>query len=533
MNSLYIKSIRWMFVHLACLTMVFTPVAMGQEAKRVSKAKMQTAIDMLGLNRQMTVGEFYQKNKYLFPPRIQKQIEPMMTAFKNQMMPTFEVLSSKTTSGEEIATIRASQGSELLNVQWFGESERMFKFQNTNISEIDVINFDDMFTRIIASDEKYRKQIEPKSSKKISKTATRPKYPDVTKAEWKTMSAYNKVSYVVNLRLLLQDARNVLRAKEALGKNSKKNKKTSEYFLEKNKHFFALFFGQDVEAAAARSCIVAGYVSEYRGSSCSVKGIDKSYEGKENTMYIKARNICAQKKQMACNPYVFGTPGGSPTCVTPQLNDSSFQTATHWDGPCDSNSRLSNSQSNIPTNKKITSGRYEDGNLLPDDERRKLFSSEQGKDNYRLTEDYLLGILKFQGKVGSDVKKLVIDDEILEQIKKDKIHFDAQISAANASCKQESEATSKNSKIVHEKNYWQACDQLHSRYLFIDELLAAKCGTNTFNPKTLKCTCSQLDDSKMPGSPHNPTPTDELVSPSTPGNVTPANPGNVTPANPG
>ena len=85
-----------MFVHLACLTMVFTPVAMGQEAKRVSKAKMQTAIDMLGLNRQMTVGEFYQKNKYLFPPRIQKQIEPMMTAFKNQMMPTFEVLSSAT-----------------------------------------------------------------------------------------------------------------------------------------------------------------------------------------------------------------------------------------------------------------------------------------------------------------------------------------------------------------------------------------------------------------------------------------------------
>lgn len=500
--------IKWTMVWTAAWSMTMSPVAIGQEAKKVSKQHMQAVMNQLGLNKQITLGEFYQKNKYLFPDRIQKKIEPLFVNFKNQLMPTFEVISSKTTTGEEIATIRVSQGYELFNLQWFGEPDRLLKFQNTNLSEIDVINFDDMFTRILAGDEKYRKQIEQNSAK--VKSAVASKYPDVTKAEWKSMSSRDKANYIVNLRTLWQDARKVLKTKN----DQKKAPKTSQNFFEKNKYFFSLIVGQDVEAAgksksvadgkksgnyfSGESCIVAGYVARYEKSSsgevCNYKTVDQAYNNRDNSLYVKAKESCSSKSQIACNPYVYGTPNGTPICVTPSLSNSSFQKATHWDGPCDSASRLQSSQNEIQIleNKNKSQGRYEDGNLKSEEERKALFKAEQGE-NYRLTEDYLLGILKFRGAVKADVNSLfdsgVLSDQVYEQIKKDKAAFDFEIAEAQKSCKAES-AASKALPRHHEKNYWQACDQLHRRFTFITELFESKCESKKLNPDTLKCECA-------------------------------------------
>ena len=151
------RILKWIMVWTSTLTMLASPVAMGQEAERVSKKQMQAVMDYLGLNKQMTLGEFYKKNKHLYPERIQKDIEPLFMSFKNQLMPTVEVLSSKNSAGEEVATLRLTQGKELISLQWYGQKEKMLKFQNTNLSEIDVINFNDMFTRVIAGDETFRK----------------------------------------------------------------------------------------------------------------------------------------------------------------------------------------------------------------------------------------------------------------------------------------------------------------------------------------------------------------------------------------
>ena len=503
---------KWMTVWTATWTMLISPVAMGQEAQKVSKQQMQSVMDQLGLNKQITLGEFYKKNKYLFPPRIQKEIEPLFTQFKNQLMPTFEVISSKTTSGEEIPTIRISQDSELLNIQWFGEPERMLKFQNTNLSEIDVINFDDMFTRILAGDEKYRKQVEQNSAKAKPKSTTGMKYPDVTKAEWKSMSTFDRANYVINLRSLWQDAHKVLESKNS----QKKAPKSSQNFFEKNNYFFSLIFGTDAEAANAtggktvatgqttgnyfsgQSCIVAGYVARYQktssGEVCDHKVVDQVYNNRDNSLYQKARDYCVAKdNQIACNPYVYGTPKGAPTCVMPSISNASFQKATHWDGPCDTSSRLQSSTNEVEIlkDKNKAQGRYEDGNLKSEEERKAMFKAEQG-DNLKLTEEYLLGILKFRGMVKTDANSLfdsgVLSDQVYEQIKKDKKAFDFEIAEAQKSCKVESEA-SKTAPRVHEKNYWQACDQLHRRFTFITELFQSKCDGKKLNAETLKCEC--------------------------------------------
>ncbi|MEQ1722586.1 MAG: hypothetical protein ABL930_05380 [Pseudobdellovibrio sp.] len=503
--------LKWALVWTASWSMTMAPVAMGQEAKKISKTEMQSAFDQMGLNKQITLGEFYQKNKYLFPERIRKEIEPIFMANKNVMMPTYEVLMSKNTNGQEIPTVRVSQGNELINLQWFGEKEKMLKFQNTNLSEIDVINFTDMYTRISAGDERFRKQLTEPVKKSPPSL-----YPDVSAAEWKNMSPYNRANYIVNMRSLWQDARAVLRAKDA---KKTKTKKTSFYNFEQNPYYQALFSLADANAAESaatkttttvrtksvvtsqsyvfngNSCIVAGYVASYEVVSqrqvCNHTLADKAYAVKDNSLYNDAKAFCQKSSQIACNPYVFGTPNGSPTCVTPSTTNQDFQKASHWDGPCDSASRLSTSEIDILKDKSKNQGRYEDGNLLSDQERKELLKTDQGKENYKLTEDYLFGLMKFRGLAKTDSKGLfdVMSDQILAQIKLDKQAFEAEINEATKSCKAES-AKSKTAAVTHEKNYWQACDQLHSRQLFINELFTSKCESKSLNPDTLKCKCT-------------------------------------------
>lgn len=530
--------LRWMMVWMSTLTMLASPVAMGQEADRITKKQMQMVMDQLGLNKQMTLGEFYKKNKHLYPERIQKEIEPLFMSFKNQLMPTVEVISSKNSSGEEIATLRLTQGKELINLQWYGQKEKMLKFQNTNLSEIDVINFSDMFTRVIAGDETFRKQIEKNSVNDKVKThdfSKVTKYPDLSKAEWNSMSAQDKANYIVTLRGLWQDARSVLRAKNA----AKKVKKTSFLQNEKTKSIFALLVGSEADAAAktvatgekssnyfsGETCIVAGYVAKYEktssGDVCDHRIIDKVYNNKENSFYKKANEVCAASSQIACNPYVFGAPNGAPTCVTPSRTAESFQKATHWDGPCDTASRLQSSGTEVSILKsKTDKGRYEDSNLMSEKEREELFKKEQGE-NFKATEDYLLGMLKFQGLVKEDVKSIfdsgVLSDQIYNQIIINKKGFDHEISEAQKSCKAESIAT-KNGARVHEKNYWPACDQLHRRFLFVQELFQSKCPGQKLNPDTLKCGCDAPPALAAPG----PRPPADTAAPTVPAVVAPA-----------
>ena len=401
-----LKNLRWIAVWTATWTMLATPVAMGQEAKRVSKSQMQSVVDELGLNKQITIGEFYQKNKALLPDRIKKEIEPFFMANKNMMMPTFEVISSKTTSGDEIPTLRVSQNGELINIQWFGEKNRLMKFQNTNLTEVDIVNFNDMFTRIAAGDEKFRKQAEPvKSNLKKTTAAIRSfKYPDVTKEQWKTMTPRDRASYVVTLRTLHADALKVLALKPALKSKAKKKKYS---FIDSHPYFSALFSYQEVQAASyftAKSCVVAGYLSTYERREdghevCSTSKIISSRT--EDTLFGKAKEQCGPD-QIPCNPAIYGAPNGKPTCLTPSVTDAEFQTATHFAGKCDTDSRLQTDTAEVaflndPTK---TSGRYNSDNFkLPDKEREEYFKTQQGA-NFQKTEEYLLGLLKLKGLVG-------------------------------------------------------------------------------------------------------------------------------------
>jgi hypothetical protein len=514
--TLLIKYTRFIAVSLSLWTMTFAPVALGQESQKISEARLQQAVKGLGLHKSMTLGQFWDQNKYLMPDRLKKQIEPYINANRNQMMPTFEVVSGKSSTGEMIPSLRVTSGGELINIQWHGDTNRYIKFQNTNLSEIDLINFSDMYSRILAGDEKYRKQIEQKPVNRLNQKF---KYASITEQQWKTMPNYAKAQYIVNLRLIWQDAREVLKFKEEKTKNS------SDYFYEKYRPFFELFRSNAAEASAraAKSCVVAGYISKYENGACSVNYVRNHYakktkDPKENLFNLADKRIKegnapgCNTKALACNPYIYGAPGGNPICVTPSRTDEQFQKATHFDGPCDTKSRLqSNDKPPInlfknPACAEKSTGRYNDECLRSDEEIKSELKSDQN--TKKLTEDFLLGILKLQGKTNeTDFSKLNLSDpEIRKTLMDTKKKFEDEINEAQNACKE----VSREGGVV-EKNYWLACDQLFRRFLFIDIAITENCEQNGQQPNPAQGGCSCL---RAPAE--NPPVISQPPAPSTP-----------------
>lgn len=507
----------------ALFTMVMSPVALGREAQKITVKQLQAGLDEAGLNKQVTVGEFYKKNKHLIPERLRKEFETFVSAYKNQMMPQFEVVATKGTDGVEVANLRLTQGNEIVTIQMLGGADKYAKIQNTFVTEVDVINFNDMFKRVIAGDEKYRKQYEsliapsPSAAKGVFTG-----FPDLTVATWKGMSQKERAAYMINMRMLWNDARRVLIEAE---RKDKKGRKTSSYDaspVEKMDAFFALFSteveakGVANKAASAQksggvsplvkqgkassafvsgsNCLVAGYVSRYSATKCGVDGIFDSYRdpnGGTDKLVESVNQACASVG-IACNPYVYGTPGGKPICVS--TKDSSFQVATHYDGPCDSQSRLGSSIPFLNDESLKNSKRYSAENMALTKEKLEDKYKQEQKANPKLVEDYLNGLLAYNKTSGVDFTK-PLNDEVLGALLKVKQNFDNDINKAKASC--EAAASNKN----NEKNFWGACDQLHRRFLNVAQFLETTpgCGGGKINPDTLRCACPSGPEA-LPGT---------------------------------
>lgn len=547
-------SMTWLATWFSVTTMVMTPVAQGQEAQNVSKQQMQSVFDQMGLNKQITVGEFFQKNKHLFPERILKEIEPALLNYKNVMMPEFRVTAATAPDGREIPNVAMTYNGQLLNMQWFGQKDKVVKLQNTNLSEVDLINFTGIFSKVLEGDEVLRKQNDAAKKEAVNarEFTSLPVFDAVT---WKKMTLKERVTHMVQIRHLYLDAQNVLIEKSKLGKN--KTKKTASIdFLEQ---MWAVLAGVEAEAqtskpplptppnkkaavvpvgglakkglaknAAAAStsggstCLVAGYSVKYNSKGiCDHTDMVNQY--KDDSLVTLMNKECATTGQIACNPLVYGTPvgDGKPICITPGKSED-FQKATHFGGPCDSASRLQKTPSEIKilnnADKDNKVGRYDPNNLMSDAERRELFKKEQAP-NYEETQKFIDGVLKAKNPtVKSFYVDGVLDEKYLEQVKEIQYLFDQEIEQSTKACRD----SANDKKVKQEPNFYGACDQLHRRFLFIGELYSSKCDPKSvYNSKTFMCTCSGDESQAMPGAKCSPA----VVAPTTP----PAEPGKEVP----
>ncbi len=494
---------KWLLTVTSVFTMVMLPVAQGQAAQTesaiISKLQVQQAITQLGLNKSMTLGEFYKKNKYLYPPRVQAHLEEFIKDNQDYTMPLFEVTSVKNSEGNEVSTVRVSKDGELVNMQVYGNPNKYIKFNNTNLTEVDIINFNDMFLKLNNGDANLRKQTEAKFNG----------YPEISKEIWKSMPTRDKAEYILNLRKLWSDAQKVL-----ILKNKKSNASVETSKLEYV--FNSIFSNATAEpakvavkpagaktavkknsgstvSASSENCIVAGYVSNYSNGSCGINAIQDSYKdenGNINPAVSKAQSQCGGG-QIACNPFVYGMPGGKAICVT--TSDPSFQIATHANGPCDTKSPLGSEVQFLNKDLK-NQNRYNAENLKLNPDQMSEEYKKQQKQNSAYVENYLKGFLG----AGVDLSK-ELDVSTLDQIVNIKKAFDSDIQKAKDSC-----IAAASSNKYNEKNFWGACDQLQRRFLFVAEFLKEKPGCKdgaSINSDTLKCTCTDSKKTEVnPGA---------------------------------
>lgn len=577
---------------LSVLTMVSSPVAMGFESEKLTRSQIETALIQLSLNKPITAGEFYSLNKELFPERIRVQIEPMILQNPNIMMPSFEVVTAKNSQGEDVPTINVTQGKEFFRIEVLGQEDKFFKFQNTNLSIVDIINFSDMYNRIIAGNESIRKNLEKaiESNKGNSKNSNSDNssisfnesiqsglegsvdsgYPAVSADIWKKMSQQQRAEYFLNSRLLWNDARKVLIEAEKLQSDKlKKKSKTSATDSTKARDFSSLLKWdsiaavafQNVEAAADRTtkgaqvedrkstgkkgkdpvrkatvrrqnppppvvedeenlddvnlntgtltnppimgsnlassagnCIIAGYISSYRkNGSCSTDGIFKNYPNQD--LIIKANQFCKNSNNgggsnsIACSPYVYGTPNGTPTCVDTKKVE--IQNATHFEGKCDSASRLGSKIDFLNNPDLMTKKRYNVENLKLNDKGIDEAVLNEQLANPDYVKNYISGLIKFR----SDGKNSInfgnaLSDSDLQIILETQNAFNTDIKNATQSCKMATETNTNN-----EPNFWGACDQLQRRRLFVAQFLAKTPGCkegSKIDVNTLKCQCKDV-----------------------------------------
>lgn len=484
MNKI-LKKINGLLVTLSLTTMVFSPVAMGEQAKenadRVSKTQLEQFVKEYGLNKSMTVGEFYQKAKDQFPPRIQKMIEPLMTQFKNEPMPQFEVSQVKNSQGESIATLRISNKDQLSTIQFVGEEGKYVKFDNTYLSEDDIVNFDDMFKRLYYGDANHRKGMGeaqnsiPSSKQQSGAVASPTKFsglPKINQQMWKKMTPMERAQFMVNMRLLWSGAEAVLDANKPQKSAKEKGKKTSA--LDKWNSFLSMI--SEAQADESTKCVVAGYIGEYgkgsKGSSCEYpEGIDKT--------------DC----KFPCSETIYGfDPAGKRFCLK---NSIELQTATHFNKGCDKLMPL-NSSLLAPTSTKKDSTRY-DG--LTEINKAKALADPKMQEN---TKKYLKSMLaKKNSKLADAFEKGTIDAELLKELVTIQSEFDGIIGKARTDCQ-----AAADEKKQKDKNFWGACDQLHARFLFVSAYLEKTpgCSAGTIDPETLTCSCPDGMPAVLPGA---------------------------------
>lgn len=334
---------------------ILTPqLAFAFNDHQIKKAQMQEVLNGLGYNtkkRNYTFGEIWQSNHVLFNEKEKQFMERWMLYFGDTQMPQIDVVETKNSLGELEYRwqVKSSEGSYTMS--FLGGDDKFIKINNLTLSK------KELFELIPAVEKINATRLGDISEKVINqKVKTTP--PQLTYHDWTQMSANQRGEYLLNLRLALMDAEQVLEGN---------NKKQVSQILKKYEIWLKAALPEAEAAEIGQKCIVAGYVGEYqngphlggvdgkvkKGIHCSVTHVEvlgegnndsktqiendkKSYSGnKKNEILAPSRKLfgkynsqCSGTGPMvSCNPYVFGmNANGSPICIS--MSKSSFSTAT-------------------------------------------------------------------------------------------------------------------------------------------------------------------------------------------------------------
>ncbi|MFN3454404.1 MAG: hypothetical protein ACK41T_05535 [Pseudobdellovibrio sp.] len=476
-SGVWQRSLRFAAGFAASYNMIFSPVALGAQAEEFSKKQIEQIITNQRLNQNLTYKEFWDQTKHLYLGQVYKELENYFTSDPNKLMPKFSVKELQSSSGEKIPVLVMSNQGKTYNLQLIGEQDKYIKFNNVVLSEYDVQTISPALRRIAASDVKLKNEFKNSTPKIKATTKTKNTtyqkvsaktgvkksisiagFPRLSKESWVKLTPMQRAEYVMHMRLLGESAAKV-RALSNLQKT--KGTKTSEYNINLDKwNYFVSFLNSSAIAAnVGDSCVAGGYVSDYQ-----LIGGKLTCVPPETTALSNNRQGCGLTSY-PCNPIIYGK---SSTGATYCVSRNELQTSTHLGGACDSKTAFNTTNLSFPQAADLrteASTRYsaEKTKELAENAKAEFDTNSAIREN---TKKYLESMLK-DAKLKELFSSNKIDQKLFDELMGLQKAYDSEISYARNECKKAADV-----KSHADKNFYQACDQLHRRHLFVVKYIA-------------------------------------------------------------
>ncbi len=357
----------------SAFTICLTPVAQGQERERTQKELVNQYLKDTGISTKkgLTVGEYWRSIRHVYPYALQSKMDLWVSTNRNMAMPKVEATTYKDRDGkQQIRLNLIGKPGQSMSITFTGNEENPIKFNNTAISKKEISDFKN-FNKMLAKIGKENPAL-AKANKDSGKTIA--KNPVLSYKEFSALTAKQKASYLVKVRLAMQSAERVFTAKYG---------KTAALELE-NKYEWAFKFlaGEDAQAASSLSgkpCVYAGYLTLY-GENGSCGG--EAEGARHFSAAIKTSMASCSGGAIPCNPMVYGydANGGSHCVPHAQRKYATSQ--------CNTKSPL-----NSPEDKKVIVESYlaKRGKNV----KLNLVDGKVSEDQYKEIEGYLKDLNKF------------------------------------------------------------------------------------------------------------------------------------------
>jgi len=337
-----IKKLARSLAFVSSLSLVTSPLALAEEAKNEQKEMLKATLKAVGLadNKNITLGESWQKIRQHFPPHMQHELDLAFQVMKDEKYPEMTFSESTNSKGEEVVTATITSGKDTGRLELLGRDDVLFKLNGKAVSSTD-------FYYITPAWEKLKNEtLIKKDIARMEKAAdAQPIVP--TFSQWKMMSAYERAHFLATFRLMVEASQDVLAYHE-----NRKSTKTSQ--LDRQIESFARMIAGDYADAAdpkkepyklpyksgtqtqtppqrriatGKPCIVGGYPSAVMKADgvCTLGDADK--------LKPEHTNGCQPSEnvpQISCNPLLYGynRTSGGPICVIYKRGEPDTQYAT-------------------------------------------------------------------------------------------------------------------------------------------------------------------------------------------------------------
>lgn len=322
---------------ISLVSFVFQPVAYGQTQENWAAEALKKFVKQnQKLGQNITVKEFWEKNKRTLHPEWQKQFFPSVNIQKDERLPQMEVITIKGPNGKDTARLLITlANNKTVSIEFLGGQEKYVRINNQAISYDDFYYGNGLYNKMI--EDSVVKQEGERVKALALKSSIVPSYQLFVK-----MTPRERAEYFLNVRHVLQAAGEV----------------NNRAFESSNKEESASFTDLLIEKAYAanvpknwvgKKCIVAGYVGNYTkdkdGTYCDHTQALKNFAGmnalnnltQNNTSKSSYDNSCGTGS-LRCQPFVYGFErGNGSTCVKIDRRAGSYQQASRT---CDSASPL-------------------------------------------------------------------------------------------------------------------------------------------------------------------------------------------------